>query len=105
MRKTDYKDYVRTFFVDRGISVSKTAMREFSNKRLVNYEALSQMSDREVRRNMGSILNEILDGYRSRAKESITGRQLLLRDIDVKPVLLSKFCRLPPICRRSKKRG
>ena len=97
MKLSEYIKHTQSFFSERDIQVSKTAIKALKNERYLNQNLLEEMSEKDVLKNMKILLDDILKIYKSRAEK--TARVRVLRDIDVRPVLKKKYCNLPPLCK------
>lgn len=101
MKLQDYTKFIKSFLDKRKIKASDTAIKAFMSKRYLYQDVLEDMKKKEFLENMRILLDDILKSYESRAKKS--ARKIALRDIDVRPVLKEKKCKLPPICKFKQK--
>ncbi|MEM6259952.1 MAG: hypothetical protein AAGI37_16895 [Planctomycetota bacterium] len=99
MTLNEYKREIRHYFqAKHDVRVSNTAMRAFTKDKYLNHESLKSMPEEEVMEVMQPIFDDVLKSYVKRKERS--RREVLLRDVDVLPVMVSAFCKLPPICGR-----
>jgi len=97
MKTTDYIEHVESLLGEKKIDVSNTAIEILQSRKYFSENLLTKMSKKQALENINILLVDIIKTYEKRAEKS--KRKLILRDIDVRPVLIKRFCSLPPICR------
>ena len=97
MKKSEYEEYIESYFNKKNISVGKTGMNKFLSKSYLNYDSLKDMKGSEVKKNIRVILDEVSNNFNKRRKES-KGNVRVVTNIDVNPVLKQYLCSCPPIC-------
>ena len=97
MKMEDYHETVRQYFEEKDIPVSESTIEALSSRNYLNQGRLDEMSNKQIRDSLDVLLDEVVREYEGRTAEA--RRPTKVRDIDTRPVLRRRFCRLPLFCR------
>jgi hypothetical protein len=97
MKIEEYQESVRQYFEEKEIPLSESTIEALSSRNFLDKGKLEDMSDPQIRRNLDVLLEDVVQEYEGRTAKA--KRPTKVRDIDTRPVLRRRFCKLPPFCK------
>lgn len=102
MQVEEIKPLVHKYFENLQVKVSETALRDITNTRYIDVEALEHLSEDEVMQGLTPVLEWAHKRYQARTKRSKT-ESAMLRDVDMRAPVRRSKCSQPPfyICKKA----
>jgi protease II len=96
MDKEKLEAYVNEYLKSKNLTISPSTEATITSPKYLNETLLDDMDAITLKKNLSVLLDETIIQYRERTGSA--KRPTKVRDIDVRPVLKRKKCKLPPFC-------